>query len=304
MTVVMALQLGEKDGQLWMADERQTGFGGRTYDVSKKIYQLTPKETEGACYSIGSAGLVSHSMEIRDLSIERMEKIEEIKSPKDIVNIVKESYKEVRNKKFEDSILGKYNATWEEYKRGQLDPSIKDDLKKVVDDRRGFDVDIITGGRVKDLFSLYYIVYPGSEYVMRNYMVVGSGTDRADIVLGDGIQSLSYEKRQHIPLDLGARILLEATRAAWRNVGVGGSGQIVHIDKEDFYEFEKSEINLLHNLIYSEKRKNLDKSTVTGFIKDIINRDKTAEEILKELGRKIDNKTMLNEFFLESVHQL
>lgn len=277
------------------ADERELR-GGRSYDVAKKINKLEPTD-----FFVAGAGSVSNYLEIIDSAkIEISEMKEEERTAKNIFLALEKSYQKIRDEKFEKGVLRTYGVTWDEFKKGQIDPTLKGKITKAAENPNGFSVDIVAGGLDPNTeeFSICYVLYPGNKFIEDEYIPIGTGRDRADLVIGDYLHYLDRETRNNIPLELGARILLDATRSAWRNVGVGGSGELVYVDKDGYHEVGGNEVDMLQTMLIAEKKGALDKDYVNSVISSVLT-GKKLEEIRPKLEEKVDKKDLVELFFFE-----
>jgi hypothetical protein len=156
----------------------------------------------------------------------------------------------------------------------------------------------------QDDFQIYVVDYPGVAYFQPRYATIGTGADRADLVIGDSINSLKPEIRERIPRYLGVKILAAATQSARLNAGVGGTGQIVLLDEEHgYYELSRPETNLLYNSLYLEKFGKFEKDFVDKLFQSVVEEKKSAEEIILEIEEKLDSNVLYRTFFLEGLHQ-
>lgn len=296
MTVYSVLKLSRHAG-IGVADERVTQYGNRTYDVARKIHRLKPTSF------VGFAGSLPHGIEVVDTTLERIADMKD-SSTEDELLVLEDSYRRVRERKFQTGVLSRYGLTIEEFKAGKCDDTIKQGLMNIVNDPRGFELEMVFGGydQKKDNFVIAAVAYPGTTYKGDKYFAIGSGADRADLVIGDELTRLSREMRTDIPLVTGARVLMKATRSAWRNVGVGGSGQVVYVDGTEYRELKPQDVTILHNLLYAEEVGMLPKEFVDNTFEGIFNEKTNSEEVLKDLHKRVDAQRMLRLFFADSLH--
>jgi hypothetical protein len=304
MTVVGALVLNPKKGMEVIADAKGT-YGGRTIDTMEKIYTIAPKNKP--TYFVGFAGSVPNHIKIlREINKGILTKQPE--SKEQLEEVIENSYKTAKRKSFEDGLLEIYGATLDEFKKGMLSPQLTERIMKAAEDHRGFDVHGIIGGRLKsnEEFSLSSLAYPGIVHPEINYTVTGSGSDIWDIEASNRLQRMNAEKRKDIPIDLGARILLDATVSSWRNVGVGGTGetpgQMFIVYNDNSYELKPEQVTLLFGAVFAERKGVLDREYVNKIIRDVVETRTEAKDVLKELETKIDHETLTRLFFERSLH--
>lgn len=296
MTVYSVLKLNRHSG-IGVADERVTRFGQRTYDVAKKIHQLTPNSF------VGFSGAASHGTEVIETVLATLPNMKDY-STQDVLMTVEGAYSRVRERRFQTGVLARYGLTMEEFKAGKYDETIKQGLINATNNPDGFQLDMLFGGydQKKEDFIVAAVAYPGTTYFTGPYHAVGSGADRADLVIGDELAHLPRELRENIPLPLGARILMRATRSAWKNLGVGGSGQVVYVNSEQYNELDPQNVNLLYNLLHVEENGKLPKSFVDSRFEALFEEKTNAEEVLRELEKQLKPEDLLRMFFLESLH--
>lgn len=297
MTVYGVLKLNNQSG-IAVADERETHFGQRTYDVARKIHRIhqTPS-------FVGFAGSLANGTEILETSMEKLKDTRDY-SIEDALSVLEESYRSIRNKKFQNDVLGRYGLTIDEFKAGKYDDALKQGLINTANDPSAFGVYMVFGGydNRKDDFIVASIVHPGSADKGFPYLVVGSGTDRADLVIGDELVRLSREARENIPLGTGAMILMKAARSAWRNIGVGGSGQVVYVVGDQYKELDLQDVTLLYNLLYAEERGMLSRDYVDRRFDGVMKGEISAEDVVREVSAKLKPEDIMKVFFLDSLH--
>lgn len=294
MTVVSYLKLSPKVG-MSCADERETRYGVRSYDVTRKIHQV------GKCV-IGFAGVVANGLEIlRGLRLTADANYSEVERE------LKRSYDDVREKSFYDEVLKQYSVTQEMFIRQQINPEIEKLIRKQLEDYPPrFGVTFLLGGLDEhDDFMISRIFYPGVLSIVPNYTTIGSGSDRADAVIGDFLHDIQREGRVKISKHSGAYTLMKATQAAWRNEGVGGHTQLVWVDgdtDDHCSELGTQESTLLNNVLYCERKGIISREKATEAFKAVIEDNAKADELVKELAGKIGNDKMAELFFLQSLH--
>jgi len=274
MTVVSALILGKEidkknSGELFIADERVTGgpIPHRVSDIApEKLFQIDD------CYCLGASGSVS----ILYQTLEKLKtdmKQTEPKKASDIEQLIIKCNRYALDRVAEELVLNPNHVTWEELKSG----AIKDEMfkGKVMSELDRFNRDLsrtgfIAGGKLKEDNEYRLSAIYGTKGMGSPYYSIGAGAEGADVVIRSYLQRMKREDRKSIPLTLGTRILLESTQAAWGDEGVGGAGQIVHLNKEGYHELDTDEIKLLHSLIYSEKIGMLKKDETNMYISDVM----------------------------------
>jgi len=287
MTVVSYLRLNNKSG-IGCADERESHQEGRFYDMAKKLSPI------GNSALISYAGPISYGEEM----IDKVKK--NVKSDAGITQIaefVGNKYLEIVTKKFQKMIFDKFGVSEEEYKFKNLDDKLRENITKILHDPWNYNYslpNIIFGGYDKneDDFKIYLIGYPGSTNKHLRYLSIGSGNDIAGFIIGNYLQKMKQEERENIAKYKGARILMEATRFAWLNVGVGGESQLVCIDEKGLDELGSKESNLLNNLLYCEERNNLNKEYVDSMFKKIIEEGVKSTDVKEEVESKTGYKNL------------
>jgi hypothetical protein len=292
MTVVNLLRLNKGAG-LGVADERES-YGGRTYDVAKKLHSLGNKGI------IGYSGAVPNGEAI----------LQDIKycikpdlNSKQILNGIQDSYKLVRDSKFIRGVLDAYCLSTQDFVKLVMSqpehPLVK--LTSVEYGTKNFGLMMAVGLQDDDNFKIYGVFYPGNAEQVDRYISIGSGADRAQIVIGDALHHMQPEERENIPLTTGARILMEATRSAWRNQGVGGRSQVVWYDEKGYHELGNKESNLLNNALYFESKGKLEKPFVNKIFEDIIERSSKVNEIISDIEGKLKHKDLVQLVMLDSL---
>lgn len=293
MTVISVLKLGESSG-IACADERES-HGGRQYDVAKKIYRLTDYAFTGFSGNVWLANEVVASMSSRlkgDMPLADLSKLAE------------EAYREARDRKFRSVELAKYGVSWEEFKNGRVDAEIKAKLAAAAADDKSFPINFVLIGidPATKQFTGRYLDYPGYAVPFGNYLCIGSGSDRAELLIGDKLHSMKPEERANINLAKGCRIVMEATQSAWRNFGVGGRSQVVWINNGEQTELDYRASNILNNLVFCSQRGVVSTDFVDDMFKQIVENKGTPADAMKEVEGKIDKDAMLRLFFEESLH--
>lgn len=279
MTIVSYLKLS-KDSGMGCADERETHMlrgTERTYDVARKIFQIGDLPV-----FVGSSGSISSSKKIVELTEKRIGK--EV-GYDHVLSTLEEAYTDIRNSGFEATMLKRYNVTWEDFRTGRVPTSIMEALKDALDNTRGqFSAELLLGGYDSSVeeFRIHDIVYPGHSILSEKFDSIGSGSDMADTTMGSTVDALGPLYREKIEKYLGARMLMEAVQAAWRNFGVGGRTQLVWTERDQFHELGVDESNFLNNLLVCEKKGFVDVQYVSDAFKKIIHDGAKAEELLKE----------------------
>ncbi|MEM7815180.1 MAG: hypothetical protein QXF55_02470 [Candidatus Aenigmatarchaeota archaeon] len=295
MTVVSYLKLDKNSG-IGCADERES-IGGRTYDFIKKIRRVASTRS-----FIGMAGDAHYADEII-AAISSRAKTDDVR---EILGIAKNAYLKCRDEKFEESMLKRYNATWEDFKRpNALEMNIHKTLFEALSDPRSQDVGLMLGGLDKDgNFEIFTISYPGTSrtWTFNRFHTIGSGSDRAHIVIGDAINAMDPNDRDNIPLPKGAKILMQATRSAWKNIGVGGRSQLVYVSGGELKELGVDESNVLNNILYCEEKGTLPSEYVDATFSKILMDGAKAADIIMETAGKISSEKLADLFFRQSLH--
>ncbi|UCC91375.1 MAG: hypothetical protein JSV39_03620, partial [Candidatus Aenigmatarchaeota archaeon] len=252
MTVVSFLRLNPESGMA-CADERETHTScpgiQRTYDVHKKIYKLND-------FSFGGySGDAEYSSEIMKMAIPKIDKEASIEKVRETL---KHIYQDVRTEKTRDHLLERFKLTFDDVSKGSgVNPELIMKGIEILNDPNSFGVTILFGGydpKQKE-FKIYRLTYPGGDAEVYRTTSIGSGWESADKVIGEYIDIMNPEQRENINPSKGAKILMEATRAAWRNIGVGGKTQLVWSDADKgIKELGWKESNILNNLVYLQKK--------------------------------------------------
>ncbi len=293
MTVVTYIKLGGRSA-IGCADENVT-YGVRTYPTAEKIEILTP-------YSfIAFGGAVTYGNEIINCAKDSIRGKQPIKT---IAEMVAGNYKTVRDAAFERGVLHQYNITWKDLKEGKIDRKLKDELLRILSDPSKFGVDMMLCGYDADRgqTELYSISYPGQSQQIPKYAIIGSGADRASLVVGDHLSRLNSE-RNDIPLPLGCRIILEATQSAWGNIGVGGKSQLVYINNgSDVQVIDKRTTTLLHAILFLEQKMVVPKVFVDEMFEKMTTGNVDLEWALSKIKAQVSADELYDMFFLESLH--
>jgi hypothetical protein len=276
------------------ADERETHGDGRIYDVAKKISRFG----ELPIY-VGFSGNVSNSRKIIDAATKN------VKSDSNYMQILgelKAKYRETRDNVFREAKLGIYGVRWDDLVVGKLDNDLKKGLISSLESPRGFSVGMVLGGfdTEEDNSKINYISYPGTNDVYTDYIPIGSGSDRADIVIGDALHNMSPDERTKIDPYKGARILMEATQSAWKNSGVGGRTQLVWNNGKEYHEISHKESNFLNNMLFCEKKGAISRDFSDTIFKNIINDNAKSEELAELAMNQIGQNKFLKMFLIES----
>jgi 20S proteasome alpha/beta subunit len=308
MTVVNFEKLS-KDSGLLLCDERVSfDYPPRVYDIAKKIYPL-----KDACF-IGISGSPSDFQEVYRSAQKRINRLN-IGSNEEMEQVLKDSYMEAKDRTLQERVLSPYRLTWTDFHRRELSEQIRERIIRKLErpEQHDWSVQAVVGGYVgHDDFSVYYLNYPGTVRHEDYYATTGSGYDRADLVFGDRIQEMSRQKKENIPLVEGVRIIFDATRSAWRNVGVGGLGQFYYINRafgdqvsQQVREYAPPEIRLLHNVLYLEKRKILDEKFVNEIIEEVVEKNEKAQDIIPKIKNNVEKnigKEALTDELFNTLH--
>jgi len=298
MTVVSFLKLSDTSGMA-AADERSTLYTGaseREVDVYQKIEVING-------LMIGISGRTDMAYEV----------IQRVKSSPEktlvygvALEALRESYNSVRRRKFEENVTGKYGVTMDDIVHGRIgNEKLRGDLLSILENEaRAFTLSLIFGGYDGDTqrFRITDIRYPGTCVNFDMYSCIGSGLDRADIVISDALQSMTPAERANIDRYVGARILMSATRSAWRNVGVGGSTTLMSSNKNKIEQLGREESNFLNAALFLEGRRILTRNYVGTLFRRIVNDGAKAEDLLSEIAEKVGEQNLRNLFFLRSLH--
>lgn len=226
MTVVTYLRLNGDSG-LAVADSRMTNrFGGseRTIDDVTKLSVVGNAVLGGS----GAAGYFDEVVRRTDpKAVERF-------GP-DAAKALAATATGYLRQLIEDNVLSRYGLTFDDVIRGSdhLDPSVRDEVRQHIQSfERSWSSDALYAGN-KDGFKMFHIPSSGgaAEYPSR-FASTGSGSDLADALIRRELERYKEAERNDLPLGAGVRILFDATRAGWRNAGVGGVTSCYLIDKD------------------------------------------------------------------------
>lgn len=292
MTTVNFLRLSKSSGA-GVADERES-YGSRVYDVARKLHPLSDKGI------IGYSGVGPHGEAI--LSDVRYN-IKPDLNPKQILSGIQNSYKFVKDEKFQRGVLDAYNMSLQHFPELVVNKPDHFLVKQasVEQGEKNFGVALAVGLKDADDFKIYSVGYPGIAYQVDRYLTIGSGADRAQIVIGDALHHMQPEERENIPLTSGIKFLMEATRSAGRNVGVGGRSQVVWYDDKGYHELGDQESNILNNSLYFEAKSKLEKPYVRKIFEDVIERGSKANELLSDFEKKLDHKDLVQIVMIDSL---
>ena len=298
MTVISYLKLS-KDCGMGCADERQTRMPSgaeRSYDIGEKIFRV--RETPAF---IGRSGESPTTKEMIDLAFSKMQS--DSTYPQ-ILEAFRTAYKTIRDDAFQKSMLDRYNTTWKEFHRGHMNPKLRKELKEILESPRHFTASLMLGGYNSEAqeFQAHAIFYPGNTNILETHSSIGTGADSADIVIGNALGSMDPNERANIERYIGARILMEATRAAWRNFGVGGRTQLVWTEGRNFFELDDDVSNLLNNALYCEKKGLLKREYVDGLLAKAIHDKAKAEQLLGDVMSQLATEEMMKIFWVKSLH--
>ncbi len=297
MTVVGAIRLNS-DNVIGASDEGAT-IGYRTEHTVKKIYPI------GKNHFYGAAGIVSFSESMLS------EALDNIKNGMSTKEISYELYKASR-KEFDDyvqkNVLDDYGISKEQLtsNRSGIDTKIKDEIwSRIGGVRNGYRTDFIVAGIDENDSKIFIGPMTAKPFDRGKYKSIGSGADRADIVMSDFFEKLKVSDRDSIPKYKGCEVLLRAVRSAWGNEGVGGRTQLVGAErgKNGLWEISPEMSNMLQNVLYLNQYGYVEDNYVDGIFKDVIENDASRADVLKELRKKIGFIDMSRIFFEEGLHR-
>lgn len=297
MTVVIAMRLNP-EYVMGVCDEQQTkGVYGsaRTADITLKIYPL------GDRHFVGESG----SLVFTDEVIKRVSSdIAENMTTEGYAEKMSKAVYAVREEERQRNVGDDYGVKIEDVWKADS-PIDKDIVEKIRRELDGINKDLastfIVAGIDREAM-IYNVPFFGKPKIFNPYCVIGSGSDRAEIVLTDYLQSLEPKARDTIHPAAGCRVMMEAVRSAWRNVGVGGRTYVNWCSKEGHGELGSRESNLLQNVIYAESRGALDRDYTDGLFKDVVEQGAKWEQVIKGLRKRIPKKKLSEIFFVEGLH--
>ena len=290
MTVYSVLRLNETTG-MGCADER-VSVGGRTYDTARKIRKLTDHVFVGYSGSISFADGVTEDLPKNERGYDAL------------VNALAASYRGEWRGLFDREAVSN-GTTWDEVKSlKDMNPRVKDRVLRGIENlkRHVYTSFILAGYDEGSKRFRINVIDEGGDHIVNPFAPVGSGSDQAHVAISEYLHNMTPEERERIPLWKGARILMEATKKAWHNIGVGGRSQVVWASEKGISELGYRESNVLHNLLYLESKRIFDQDHVDGVFCDVVERGAKAEDVLKALEGKISTEVMIKLFFEESLH--
>lgn len=265
MTLVVALRAGPGIGVA--CADRQITYALPSYErkfegKERKIVHLRDS------YFVGFASEIDPGIP-EDIIYEAKRKIGELQIPtfQNVLEIIKQVYEAKREGLVHPYVAKSVGVKWEDYvakrlRRG-LDKEVRARLKSEREDPKVFDTDLIIcgldekplGGRPSD-FSIYTYRSDGSEHPDKHSDSIGSGSDTADIVTSEFLESVPARKSD-LGLARSAYVVMEARRrAAERNLGVGRRSQLVWIDGEgNFNETNENQTAFLNAVVELRHRR-------------------------------------------------
>jgi 20S proteasome alpha/beta subunit len=300
MTVVLAMETSPGYVML-VGDERQTSGAYRRpvrmADITQKIASY------GDSHLVGFSGSLSFSNEI----IDRLASDTTNKELKDKANHISDIVAQYRDDLKKRIVKDEYgvDVDYAIKEKPDLNPSIVKEVIALTNDiNKSFYTDFIVGGNHKEYESaLYLIPFTGPPIPIDKFHVIGSGADKAEVVVKDYLQLLKPEKRAEIRLADGCRIMMQAARSSWGNEGVGGRTQVMWTNKDEKYKsIGSDESELLQNSLFAETKNYLDRDFTDGVFRDIIEQGATAGDMMKRLGRKLSKKDLLRLYFTDGRH--
>lgn len=302
MTVVSLLTLKLGSG-MGCADERETHYVAgteRTYDLPKKIHRL------GQSSFVGFSGNVTSSDEILEGARKALSSNPN-PSLDDVKDAMKTQYTVVKDRSFQEGYLQRFNLTIKDItKNPKTNSKIVEEALILLKNPGGFGVSALIGGYNEDgAFKIYGISYPGTENVL-NKASIGSGSETAERVISMRLSLMNPDQRSNIPKYVGANILMEATRAAWRNSGVGGITQLVWCEDKKANELGWRESNILNNMLYLQEREKVGKPLVDEMFRGVFESGedyKACVRLLLSDGamRKLNKTEIMKLFAVESL---
>ncbi len=299
MTVVSALKFDKKNGA-GACDERETHFGARGFDITQKISQLGTKSL------VGYSGVVPYGELAIQTARDYHTQLKDDSDFRESVRGLESGYQFVRRKSFVEGLLAKYNIPEQAYIEGKVPQPVMEQILRAVNEPRAFDLTMLTAGYnpKRDDFEIFIVAYPGLAHFDPKYQTIGSGSDRADLVIGDKLNELKPDLRVKIPKHVGVKILVEATQSARLNVGVGGTGQIVLVDDvSGYHELGRPETNMLYNSVYLQRLGEFEKEFVDNVFRKVVDEQNKGAELLPEIEKRLGSKRLYEIFFLEGLHQ-
>ena len=293
MTVVNFLKLDKNTG-MGCADERETQGEIRVYDLATKLFNVADKAVIGISGSISNCEAVIK--EIGNAAKPDM-------SAQQILDAIQDSYKKVQREKFQRGMLDAYGLNVNQFPDLIVNKPDHFLVQQVGVEKgtKAFGVYLAAGVPQQDDFGLYVVVYPGVAHYDPKYLTIGSGSDRANIVIGDTLNNMQPEEREKISLPVGAKILMSATRSAWRNVGVGGRTQLAWMKEGKYSELKPNESNLLNNMLHLESKKKIEPHYVNEIFENVIVRGAKVDELLPNLESKLEHKELIRMFLVDNL---
>jgi len=283
MTCDIMLRLSP--GELVVVTDERTTYGGRQADYSQK---MTIKDK----YITTRTGRVDNSAEINRRWMDAPQK----STLKEELESFKQIFQDVYRIKLND-YANQYGITLAEVKEGKINrellPTFGAKAEEFLRSPTGFSTAFLFGGwndQRKEM-EIYDVISPGMANPQERYAVMGSGEDRAQTVLSDYIASLARHERDCIPRTEGVHKVIEALYAASKNAGVGGTPDIVILQKEGYRRMLDKASRLLYNIIVKEARGEIKPRKALELFERIIfageNRNVSTRKVIKKIANEI-----------------
>jgi 20S proteasome alpha/beta subunit len=294
MTVITMLDL---DGKrcIAAADEKVTSgaYAPRTSDKGwKKLYSLGQNSV---------LGFTGHGPYIHEvLKKARPDGGADLEI---VQQSLEKAYADVCRKKLKSGFLNRFGIRWKDVKDLPKNGRVGKEVFNMLRSGSLFDVTFgICGYDNADRrIGLYTVGYPGHSMPQEKYVVLGSGTDIAQLEISGSLQKMSDHDRDNIEPYKGVKLLMHATRSAWRNLGVGGRTQIMLVGQDVPREIGLGESNFLNNLLYLESNGKVDSAYVDGVFQKVVADNAKTSELTPELMAKLQCEIAAEFVFAESL---
>ncbi len=302
MTVVIAMKFNP-EYVMGVADEEVTMYGptARTSDISKKLYQF------GDSHFFGSSGNVEFSNFILMDAEKNIEKNNA--STGEYANIVAKDTHTLLDDYMQKYVFDYFDVTKDDLKLAdsKIDPKLKDvAINKMNHIENDLVTNFVIAGIDKDRGAqIYKVPWEGKAGYRENYQAIGTGRDKADIIITDYLERLPPEKRENIKPSVGCRKMMEAVRSAWGNQGVGGRTQVIWVKKgdTDIHTLDSYRSNILQNVICAHQNKDLSERYRDAFFRNIIEENADKESMVKDFMKNVSHEKLAHLYLTKGLHK-
>jgi len=281
MTCIEMVRLSPKT--MITASDARVSVGGRYEDTVKKT------SIKGSYIALPT-GAADNCSEIQ----ESWEHKPKGRNFREELKIFKNTYSEIYEEKFEDTILKKYTFSLEDYKQGRIpaDKSriILEDIDAFITPpkgKRGFEAYFLFGGydsEKKDM-RIFEVAPPGvANRADKHYAISGSGADKAQPVLSDFMQSV--RNIDSIPLIDGLHTVYKSMKEGSKNAGAGGTPSVCILKKKHVRVIDSDRSRLLLNIVWFEKTGEISEGEATHYFEQLIEKNKPLRKVEKKLMKQ------------------